>query len=109
MIEPNRWDLGKAEVLGCEDSSMSRDHVQIGTDQNRDVEAEGLDAPGDLPDLLLAVDAAVARVWFELVDRNISDGELSASSWWERRRITRPRGENRQTHGRAGHFETAPV
>jgi hypothetical protein len=65
---------------------VSRDHVQIGADQNRDVEPKALNAPGDLPDLLLAVDPGVPRVWFELVDGNILDGELSASAWWEGRR-----------------------
>jgi hypothetical protein len=72
-----RWprDLGKAEVLGCEDSSVSRDDFEIAIDQDRDVEAEALDALCDLPDLLLAVDPRVLRIGFELVDRNIVDGE----------------------------------
>ena len=59
MIEPNRWDLGKAEMLGCEDSSVSRDHVQIGANQNRDVEPKALDTVGDLADLLCTVLARV--------------------------------------------------
>jgi hypothetical protein len=74
MIEPNRWDLGKAEVLGCEDSSgpaMTSKllSIRIGTLKPK------LSMLFDLPDLLLAVDPRVLRIGFELVDRNIVDGE----------------------------------
>ena len=46
---------------------MTRDDVEIGIDQHRHIEAESLDAVGDLPDLLLAVAARVGGVRFQLV------------------------------------------
>jgi hypothetical protein len=66
---------------------MPCDYVELGIDEHRDVKAEGLDAVGDLPDLLLAVQPRVRGVGFELVDRPVDDrnpgrkaGRLAARS-----------------------------
>jgi hypothetical protein len=41
--------------------------LSSGVDQDRHIEAEGLDAAGDLPDLLAAVSAGIGRIGLELV------------------------------------------
>jgi hypothetical protein len=38
------------------------DNLAVVIDQDRDIKAEGLDALGDLPDLLLAVTPRVSRI-----------------------------------------------
>ena len=55
---------------------MTSIYVEIGIDQHWHIEAEGLDAVGDLPDLLLAVAPRVGRVRFQLVDRPVDDQHL---------------------------------
>ena len=62
--DPNYPDSGFVEDVA----------VTIG--QNRDNEAEKLDAIGNLPDLLLAVAPRVGRVQLELVDVTINDLQL---------------------------------
>ena len=52
---------------------MPCDHVAIAIDQDRDIEAKGLDAFGNLPDLLFAVASRVGRVGSEPVQRAIDD------------------------------------
>ena len=49
------------------------DDVQIGVDENRHVEAEGLDARGDLTDLFGAVLARVAGIGLQAIQRNMLD------------------------------------
>jgi hypothetical protein len=50
---------------------MAGDHLELGIDQDRQVEAERLDAAGDLPDLLARVAAGIDRIGFELADRAV--------------------------------------
>ena len=52
---------------------MTSIYVEIGINQHGHIEAEGLDAVGDLPDLLLAVAPRVGRIRGELVDRPVDD------------------------------------
>ena len=52
---------------------MPGDQLELGVDQHRHVEAEGLDAVGDLPDLLLAVEPRVRGIGLEFFDRPIND------------------------------------
>jgi hypothetical protein len=52
---------------------MAGDHLELGIDQDRHVEAECLDAAGDLPDLLARVAAGIGRIGFELADRAVDD------------------------------------
>jgi hypothetical protein len=47
---------------------MPPNNLAVAIDQNRDIETEGLDTVGDLPDLLLAVAPRVRWIRFELVD-----------------------------------------
>ena len=73
VIEAKRRHLGHAEFAAGEQPAVTRDHVAVAIDQDRDIEAEGLDAVGDLPDLLFAVAPRVSGVWFQLVDPAIND------------------------------------
>ena len=52
---------------------MPGDNLALAIDQDRDIEVEGPDAVGDLPDLLLAMAPRVRGVELELVDRPIND------------------------------------
>jgi hypothetical protein len=52
---------------------MTSFYVEIGIDQHWHIEAEGLDAVGDLPDLLLAVAPRVGRIRRELVYLSINN------------------------------------
>ena len=54
---------------------MTRDNVKIAVDQNRNIEAKGLDAIGDLPDLPVAVQPWVRRIKFKLLDWPVNDFE----------------------------------
>jgi hypothetical protein len=47
---------------------MAGDHVAVMIDEGRDREAKGLDRAGELPDLLRAALAGVARIELQLVD-----------------------------------------
>jgi hypothetical protein len=71
VIETERRYLAAAELAASEQPAVTGDHVELGIDEHRDVKAEGLDAVGDLPDLLLAVEPRVRGVGFELVDRPV--------------------------------------
>jgi hypothetical protein len=52
---------------------MAGDHVAVAIDQDRDIEAESLDAVGDLSDLRPAVAPRVGRIQFEPVDTAVGD------------------------------------
>ena len=52
---------------------MASNDVGCAIDKNRDVEAEALDAFGNLTDLLLAMDPSIARIGCEMVNRNVTD------------------------------------
>jgi hypothetical protein len=49
------------------------DHVVVAIDQDWDIEAEGFDAVGDLPDLLFAVAPRVSGIRLELLDPTINN------------------------------------
>ena len=73
VIEAQCRHLGHAELAAGEQPAMPGDHIAVAVDQDRDIEAEGLDAVGDLPDLLLGVAPRVCRVRFQLVDATVND------------------------------------
>jgi hypothetical protein len=52
---------------------VAGDHLEFGVDQDRHIEAECLDAAGDLPDLLAGVPAGIPRIGLEEVDRAVDD------------------------------------
>jgi hypothetical protein len=51
------------------------DDLAVAVDQDRDVEAKGVDAVGDLPDLLLGMMPRVGGVRLQLRDPAIDDVE----------------------------------
>jgi hypothetical protein len=73
VIEAQCRHLGPAELASGGEPSMTRDHVAVAIDQDRDIEVDSLDAFAKLPDLLLAVPACVIWIRFELVDRPVDD------------------------------------
>jgi hypothetical protein len=54
---------------------MSGDHLAVAINQDRDNEAKDLDAVGDLPDLLLAVQAGIGWIRLQVVNLAIDDRE----------------------------------
>ena len=64
VIEAEGRHLGNAEFAAGEPTAVTRNYVAVTIDQDRDIEAEGLDAFGDLPDLLRAVTPSVGWVGF---------------------------------------------
>ena len=73
MIKIEGRHLGKAQIATGERTAVTRNYVAVAVDQDRDIEAEGLDVFGNLPDLLLAVAPRVSRVRFELFDPTIGN------------------------------------
>jgi hypothetical protein len=49
--------------------TVPADDVELGIDQHRNIEAEGLDAVRDLPDLLLTVNPRISGIRFEFFGR----------------------------------------
>src|SRR6266436_2874326 len=64
MFEPDGWHLRQLQFAGGHHTPMAGDDLALGVNQNRHVEAEGLDAARDLTNLPRAVRARVA--WIEL-------------------------------------------
>ena len=56
---------------------MPADDVELGIDQHRNIEAEGLYAVRDLPDLLLTVNPRISGIRFEFLGRPKIDPQLS--------------------------------
>jgi hypothetical protein len=52
------------------------DDVELGIDQHRNIEAEGLDAVRDLPDLLSTVNPRISGIRFEFFGRPKIDPQL---------------------------------
>jgi hypothetical protein len=73
VLEPDCWNLAPAKALARQQSTVARDHVEIGVDEDWDVEPEGLDAAGDLTNLLCTVLTRVAGVRLHAIKRNIGD------------------------------------
>ena len=73
VIEAQRRHLGHAELAAGEQPAVPGDHVAVAIDQDRDIEAESLDAVGDLPDLLLAVAPRVGGVRSSALDSAVND------------------------------------
>ena len=82
MIEGERWHLGPAELAAGEQSAVPADHLVVAIGQDRNVEPEGLDAVGDLPDLLFAVEPRVRGIQLEFFDRPIDHVQKLGSRWF---------------------------
>jgi hypothetical protein len=64
-------------ILAPFDPPVSGDDLVFIADQDRVGEAEALDAPGDLRDLLLRVGAGVARIGAQARNRHLLDSDVS--------------------------------
>ena len=73
MVERDGRNLGKAEATGGEQPRVARDDAALAVDQDRDVEAERRDAVGDAGDLADRMQAGVAGVGLERLDRQPAD------------------------------------
>ena len=82
MIEGERWHLGPAELAAGEQSAVPADHLVVAIGQDRNVEPEGLDAVGDLPDLLFAVEPRVRGVQLQFFDRPVDHVQKLGSRWF---------------------------
>src|SRR6516164_1080651 len=75
MIEAHRRHLLPAELARGKQPAVAGYDISVVINQDRNIEAKGLDAVSDLPDLLLAVTARIGRIRLELVDPSIDDFE----------------------------------
>src|SRR5208337_4107873 len=75
MIETNGRDFVKPKKFRGEDASMAGDDIVLAVDENGHIEPEALDAAGDLTDLLLVVNAGVPGIGFQLLDREVANGQ----------------------------------
>jgi hypothetical protein len=113
MFEANRRNLAPTEALAREQASVAGDDVQVGVDEDGHVEAEGLDAVGDLTNLLGAMPSCVARIRFQTIQLNMIDRQrrslrrrlrrqgINGHMICPRRRL-RPRGANESASAEAG-------
>jgi hypothetical protein len=62
MFKADCRRLGSPQLAAGKQPPMTGDNLEVGVDQNRDIESEGLDAAGDLPDLLAGVLTGVGRI-----------------------------------------------
>jgi len=76
VIEAQGRHLGNAELAAGEQSPVPGDHLELGIDQHRHVEAKALDAVGDLPGLLFAVQPRVGGVRFQRLDPTIYNRQI---------------------------------
>ena len=81
VIEAQGRHLGQAELAAGQQPAVPGDDVAVAIDQDRDIEAEGLDAVGDLPDLLFAVTTGINGVRLKLIET----GGSRFSETWRRR------------------------
>jgi hypothetical protein len=81
VIETEGRHLTPAELASGQQPAVAGDELIVAIDQDWDIEAEGLDAAGDLPDLLLAVQPRVGGVRFELAYQAIDNCQLSGQQF----------------------------
>ena len=62
MVEARRRHLGHAPLTSGEPAAVARNYVAVAIDQDRDIEAESVEAVRDLPDLFLAVARRIGRI-----------------------------------------------
>ncbi len=77
MVDPNGGNLRPTELLRRQDAAVPGDHLEVGVDQDRHVESEGLDAARDLAGLLRGVPPRVGGIEFQCRDRLINDRDIS--------------------------------
>ena len=74
VFEADRRHLGPAEQATGFEAAVAGDELAVAVDQDRHVEAEGLDAAGDLLNLALGVSTRVARIGVDGLDRQHGHG-----------------------------------
>jgi hypothetical protein len=72
MFEADGRHFRPAELATGQEPPVTGDHLELGIDQDRHIEAECLDAAGDLPDLLVAVSAGIGRIGLPRLDSQIA-------------------------------------
>ena len=82
MIEGESWHRGPAELAAGEQPAMPANHLVVAIGQDRNVEPEGLDAVGDLPDLLFAVEPRVRGIQLQFFDRPVDHVQKLGSRWF---------------------------
>jgi hypothetical protein len=70
-------------ILAPFDPPVSGDDLVFIADQDRVGEAEALDAPGDLRDLLLRVGAGVARTGAQAGNRHLVEGDVCHQTFFQ--------------------------
>lgn len=76
MLKRDRRHLGPAEKLAGFEPAVTGDDLQLAVDEDRRIEAEGLDALRNLADLPLIMRADIPRIGEEGCDRPVDDRDL---------------------------------
>jgi hypothetical protein len=76
VIEAQCRHLAPSEFAASEQPAIPSDHVIFTIDQDRNIEAEGRDAAGDLPGLLFAMQARVGRIQLQRFYPAIDDRQM---------------------------------
>jgi hypothetical protein len=71
VIEAQSRHLRSAQQAACEKPTVPDDNIALRVSQNWDIEIKGLDAVGNLPDLLLSVAPRVGGIGFQRVDLSV--------------------------------------
>jgi hypothetical protein len=82
MICPNDRGLSQPQTICSEQPAMSADHPTGPVSHDWHEPAKGLDALGDLANLLVRVSARIARVSGQGVDTDIGDRKPANSEPW---------------------------
>jgi len=77
MLEADDRDFAPAELATGHDPAVTGQNLAIAVNQDRRIERERLDAPGDLPNLRRLVQPCVLGIESEPVERNVLDGEIT--------------------------------
>src|SRR5258708_30297526 len=74
MLKINRRHLAPAHFLARHDAPVTSDDLRSSIHEHRHIEAEGLDAAGNLPDLPLAVGPRILGIEFQVSNRSVDNG-----------------------------------
>src|SRR6202040_573349 len=74
LFDRDNRDFGPAELLRRQNPAVARDNALLCIDQHRHVEAETLDAIGDLPHLFAAMQPRVLWIKPQCDNRFVTDG-----------------------------------
>ena len=77
MLEADDRDFTQPQLPRRMDAAVAREEVTVVIGQNRNIEAERLDAASDLLDLPVAMDPRIAGIKLEPLDCNMLDPKLA--------------------------------